>query len=237
MVLLTGDGKGSGECRGPTAGKLLQLPPSSEPGAQPGGPGVAPKGDLAALDESAGGDGAGTGGDDDYEEFEDFSVLPETHSIASDDSFYPPLSDDDDEGDDWSLGESDPSDSPEPPLTLFRACRTNNVLVLRALIRQGLEEEAVRETDRNKRVRGKRLAHHAGWAGWAWGAGGGKNGTGRRLRVSRGAPCSDSQSLLRLQSSSNRRVHLQSQMAWPSSFHAAVVMRALASRRVHTRGR
>ncbi|KAJ6661408.1 hypothetical protein lerEdw1_015037 [Lerista edwardsae] len=153
MVLLTGDGKGSGECRGPTVGKLLHLPPSSESGAQPGGPGVEAKRDPVALDERVGGDGngAGTGDDDDYEEYEDFSVLPETHSIASGDSFYPPQSDDD-EGDDWSLGESDPSDSPEPPLTLFRACCTNNVLVLRTLIRQGLEEEAVRETDRNKRL-------------------------------------------------------------------------------------
>ncbi|XP_066482317.1 ankyrin repeat domain-containing protein 33B [Tiliqua scincoides] len=145
MVLLTGDAKGSGECRGPAAGRLLLLLP---PGALPGGPGAEAKGGDCSSPSA---EGAGAAGDDDdYEEYEDFSELPDTRSIASDDSFYPPLSDDD-EGDDWSLGESDPADSPQP-LTLFRACCTNNVLVVRALIRQGLEEDAVRETDRNKRT-------------------------------------------------------------------------------------
>uniref|UniRef100_A0A8D0GNZ7 Ankyrin repeat domain 33B n=1 Tax=Sphenodon punctatus TaxID=8508 RepID=A0A8D0GNZ7_SPHPU len=86
---------------------------------------------------------------EDYEEYEDFSELPDTHSIASDDSFYPPGSEDQD-GENWSLGESEP-ESPEP-LTLFRACCINNVIVLKALIRQGLEEEEVRETDRNNRT-------------------------------------------------------------------------------------
>uniref|UniRef100_A0A8D0CA76 Uncharacterized protein n=1 Tax=Salvator merianae TaxID=96440 RepID=A0A8D0CA76_SALMN len=92
---------------------------------------------------------AAEGYEDDYEEYEEFSELPETRSIASDDSFYPPRADGDE--DDWSLGESDSCGSPES-LTFFRACCTNNVAVLRALIRQGLEEEDAKETDRNKRT-------------------------------------------------------------------------------------
>lgn len=129
----------------------------------------------AKCEEQAGGDRAGTTGldGDDYEEYEDFSELPETRSIVSDDSFYPPLSDSD-ESDDWSLGESETSESP-PPLSLFRACCTNNVLVLRALIRQGLEEDAVKETDRNKRVReaGRGKQHAGGRPGRKVGKGAG----------------------------------------------------------------
>uniref|UniRef100_A0A674IDS4 Uncharacterized protein n=1 Tax=Terrapene triunguis TaxID=2587831 RepID=A0A674IDS4_9SAUR len=87
--------------------------------------------------------------EEDYEEYEDFSELPDTCSIASDDSFYPPCAEEDEE-ESWSLGESDVS-SPEP-LSLFRACCTNNAVVLRALMRQGPEEEEVRETDRNNRT-------------------------------------------------------------------------------------
>uniref|UniRef100_A0A8C0ISQ7 Uncharacterized protein n=1 Tax=Chelonoidis abingdonii TaxID=106734 RepID=A0A8C0ISQ7_CHEAB len=85
----------------------------------------------------------------DYEEYEDFSELPDTCSIASDDSFYPPCAEEDEE-ESWSLRESDVS-SPEQ-LSLFRACCTNNAVVLRALMRQGPEEEEVQETDRNNRT-------------------------------------------------------------------------------------
>uniref|UniRef100_A0A8B9GCU4 Ankyrin repeat domain 33Bb n=1 Tax=Amazona collaria TaxID=241587 RepID=A0A8B9GCU4_9PSIT len=84
----------------------------------------------------------------DCEEYEDFSELPDTCSIASDDSFYPPGGLEDEE-DQWSL-EQEERDSPEA-LSLFRACCTNNTIVLKALIRQGPEEEEVRETDRNRR--------------------------------------------------------------------------------------
>lgn len=86
---------------------------------------------------------------EDCEEYEDFSELPDTCSIASDDSFYPPGGLEDEE-DRWSLEQGE-RDSPEA-LTLFRACCTNNTIVLKALIRQGPEEEEVRETDRNRRV-------------------------------------------------------------------------------------
>lgn len=142
MVLLSGDGKGAG---GPAPGRQLLVPP----GGPAGGAG-AEGGPPARLSPA----GARGEEDDDYEEYDDFSELPDTRSIASDDSFYPPRAEgDDDEGDDdWSLGESDPSDSPEP-VSLFRACCTNNVAAVRALLRQGPEEEDVRETDRNKRVR------------------------------------------------------------------------------------
>uniref|UniRef100_A0A663F5S3 Uncharacterized protein n=1 Tax=Aquila chrysaetos chrysaetos TaxID=223781 RepID=A0A663F5S3_AQUCH len=88
--------------------------------------------------------------EEDCEEYEDFSELPDTCSIASDDSFYPPRGlEDEEEEDRWSLERGEP-DSPEA-LSLFRACCTNNAVVLKALIRQGPEEEEVRETDRNRR--------------------------------------------------------------------------------------
>ncbi|NWJ02619.1 AN33B protein, partial [Crypturellus undulatus] len=82
-------------------------------------------------------------------EYEDFSELPDTCSIASDDSFYPPRGPEDEDECGWSLGR----DSPESPeaLSLFRACCANNAVVLRALLRQGPEEHEVRETDRNRR--------------------------------------------------------------------------------------
>uniref|UniRef100_A0A8C9G3B5 Ankyrin repeat domain 33B n=1 Tax=Pavo cristatus TaxID=9049 RepID=A0A8C9G3B5_PAVCR len=89
------------------------------------------------------------GQEEDCEEYEDFSDLPDTCSIASDDSFYPPGGLEDETEDSWSLDQED-RDSPEA-LSLFRACCTNNAVVLRALIRQGPEEEEVRETDRNRR--------------------------------------------------------------------------------------
>uniref|UniRef100_A0A670IVV4 Uncharacterized protein n=1 Tax=Podarcis muralis TaxID=64176 RepID=A0A670IVV4_PODMU len=108
------------------------------------------------LGDGGGGAEGGSDEDDaggDYEEYEDFSDLPDTRSIASDDSFYPPRADgDSDDGDDWSLGESDSSTGSPEALTLFRACCTNNAVALRAIIRQGPEEKEAKETDRNKRT-------------------------------------------------------------------------------------
>lgn len=103
--------------------------------------------------------------DEECEEYDDFSELSDTRSIASDDSFYPP----DIETKGWHFGEGDgdqyefsdsDSDSfrsldsmPSPePLSLFKACSSNNAIVLKALIRQGLTKEEVCETDRNNRV-------------------------------------------------------------------------------------
>ncbi|KAH0618013.1 hypothetical protein JD844_016927 [Phrynosoma platyrhinos] len=170
MVLLSGDGKGIGEGRSPNQGKHLQPPPfgqgpssvgpvGAEGAAGPeGNPGGDDDGAAATVPVPGVGQAPkeGEGGEDEdpdseYEDLEDFSELPDTCSIASDDSFYPPRIDNGDE-DDWSLGESETSVSPEP-LSFFRACCTNNVVVLKTLIRQGLEEVSVQETDRNKRVR------------------------------------------------------------------------------------
>uniref|UniRef100_A0A8C2MFZ2 Ankyrin repeat domain 33B n=1 Tax=Cricetulus griseus TaxID=10029 RepID=A0A8C2MFZ2_CRIGR len=94
--------------------------------------------------------GAQTGDDDpgDYEEYEDFSSLPDTHSIASDDSFYPP-------GGEEECGavsaECVPEGVPEAA-TLLRAACTNDVGLLRALVQRGPSCEEVQETDRNGRV-------------------------------------------------------------------------------------
>ncbi|KAM9307493.1 ankyrin repeat domain-containing protein 33B [Gastrophryne carolinensis] len=104
--------------------------------------------------------------EEECEEYDDFSVLPDTRSIASDDSFYPPdietggwyhneESEDEEymgsgrDGDSFRSWES--TASPEP-LSLFKACSSNNVIVLKALMRQGLTEEEVCETDRNNRT-------------------------------------------------------------------------------------
>lgn len=88
--------------------------------------------------------------DDIYQEFEelDFEALPDeadTRSIASDDSFYPP--------DSASLLSG--ADSPEP-ISFFKACCNNNAIIVKIMIRQGVTEEEVRETDRNRRVGGLR---------------------------------------------------------------------------------
>ncbi|XP_064908732.1 ankyrin repeat domain-containing protein 33B isoform X2 [Columba livia] len=144
MVLLSGDGEqlaGERVCPAPAAEKEL---PSTEAESshEQGAAGAAAEG----LDEE---DDEEDEEEEDCEEYEDFSELPDTCSIASDDSFYPPRGLEDDEEDRWSLEQGD-RDSPET-LTLFRACCTNNTIVLKALIRQGPEEEEVRETDRNRR--------------------------------------------------------------------------------------
>lgn len=84
----------------------------------------------------------------DYEEYEDFSRLPDTRSIASDDSFYPP-------GGEEEYGaesaESVPEGVPEAA-TLLRAACANDVGLLKALVRRGPSAEEVQETDRNGRV-------------------------------------------------------------------------------------
>lgn len=86
--------------------------------------------------------------DDIYQEFEelDFEALSnnaDTRSIASGDSFYPP--------DNASLFSD--ADSPEP-ISFFNACCNNNTIIVKIMIRQGVTEEEVRETDRNRRVGG-----------------------------------------------------------------------------------
>ncbi|XP_019942955.2 ankyrin repeat domain-containing protein 33B [Paralichthys olivaceus] len=85
--------------------------------------------------------------DEDEDEFDevDFEDLDDGRSIASDDSFYPP-------DDVFADSERTPSpDSPEP-LSLFQACSTNNAAIVRIMIRHGVREEQVKETDRNNRT-------------------------------------------------------------------------------------
>lgn len=153
MVLLSRSRKEGRESRSPTAEKQLQGGSPGGPGAvkaeggvSPGGRGGSRIGPIIPA-ERARGEGQGEEEEEDEEEdeeYEDFSDLPDTRSIASDDSFYPPQETDEDE--------SELSDS-EQQLSLFRACCTNNTAVVRVLLRQGPQEEDVRETDRNKRVR------------------------------------------------------------------------------------
>ncbi|XP_065810484.1 ankyrin repeat domain-containing protein 33B [Labrus bergylta] len=88
--------------------------------------------------------------DDIYQEFEelDFESLPDhsdTRSIVSDDSFYPP-----DNSDVHRLYRPPSPDSPEP-ISFFKACCNNNAIIVKIMIRQGVSEEEVRETDRNRR--------------------------------------------------------------------------------------
>ncbi|KAJ7397274.1 hypothetical protein BTVI_137007 [Pitangus sulphuratus] len=147
MVLLSGHGEqlaGERVCPAPAAAKEM---PGAEAESSPeqGTEGAAAEGPGEEDEEEE---------EEDCEEYEDFSELPDTCSIASDDSFYPPRGLDDDDEDTWSQ-DGDERDSPEA-LSLFRACCTNNSIVLKALIRQGPGEEEVREADRNRRPRGAR---------------------------------------------------------------------------------
>nr|XP_029481733.1 ankyrin repeat domain-containing protein 33B-like [Oncorhynchus nerka] len=89
---------------------------------------------------------------DEYEEYEDFSLLPDSISIASDDSFYPP-------DDVFADNERTPSPPSPEPLTFFQACCTNNATIVRIMIRQGVGVEEVRETDKNNRVSRVKCAH------------------------------------------------------------------------------
>uniref|UniRef100_A0A8D2ATE6 Ankyrin repeat domain 33B n=1 Tax=Sciurus vulgaris TaxID=55149 RepID=A0A8D2ATE6_SCIVU len=89
-------------------------------------------------------------GDDpaEYEEYEDFSSLADTRSIASDDSFYPP------EGEEECSAvsaDSVPEGVPEAA-TFLRAACANDVGLLQALVRRGPRVEEVQETDRNGRT-------------------------------------------------------------------------------------
>lgn len=81
-----------------------------------------------------------------YQEFEelDFFQLPDNKSIVSDDSFYPP--------DNSVTSQRSPTPESPEPLTFFMACCTNNAIIVKIMIRQGVSEEEVREVDKNNRV-------------------------------------------------------------------------------------
>ncbi|KAI4900647.1 hypothetical protein NFI96_026838 [Prochilodus magdalenae] len=84
-----------------------------------------------------------------YEEYDEFSQLPDTRSIASDDSFYPPEDFDD-------LEDLDPERSPSVEsetslMSFFQACSSNQVLMVKLMIRRGVTGDEVQETDKNNR--------------------------------------------------------------------------------------
>ncbi|XP_060490344.1 ankyrin repeat domain-containing protein 33B isoform X2 [Panthera onca] len=113
------------------------------PGPEGGGARrVSPQPPSPPRDAQAGADPA------DYEEYEDFSCLPDTRSIASDDSFYP-FGGEEEYG--TASAESVPEGVPEEA-TLLRAACANDVGLLRALVRRGPSAEEVQETDRNGRT-------------------------------------------------------------------------------------
>ncbi|XP_029002788.1 ankyrin repeat domain-containing protein 33B [Betta splendens] len=89
-------------------------------------------------------DEEGDGGEDD-DDFEEVDFEDDGGSVASDDSFYPP-------DDAFADSERSPSpDSPEP-LSLFRACCTNNAAIVRIMTRHGVTEEEVKQADKNNRT-------------------------------------------------------------------------------------
>nr|XP_057916621.1 ankyrin repeat domain-containing protein 33B [Doryrhamphus excisus] len=85
--------------------------------------------------------------DDEEDGFEevDFEDLDDTRSIASDDSFYPP---------DDAFEDSERTSSPQSPepMSFFRACCSNNATLVRIMIRHGLTEDQVKQTDRNNKT-------------------------------------------------------------------------------------
>uniref|UniRef100_A0A671E321 Ankyrin repeat domain 33B n=1 Tax=Rhinolophus ferrumequinum TaxID=59479 RepID=A0A671E321_RHIFE len=117
------------------------------PGPESGGAlCVSPQPTSSPRDAQAGEDPA------EYEEYEDFSRLPDTSSYASDDSFYPPVSEEEYGAvSSLSVGEGVPEDVPEAA-TLLRAACSNDVGLLKALVRRGPRAEEVRETDPNGRT-------------------------------------------------------------------------------------
>ncbi|NXJ73984.1 AN33B protein, partial [Trogon melanurus] len=124
MVLLSGDGEqlaGERVCPSPAAEKEMpsaEAESSSEQGAAAGAV-------AEGLEAEEDGDEEEDEEEEDYEDYEDYSELPDTCSIASDDSFYPPRGlEDEEEEDRWSLEQGE-RDSPEA-LSFFRACCTNN---------------------------------------------------------------------------------------------------------------
>ncbi|KAM4543815.1 ankyrin repeat domain-containing protein 33B [Fundulus diaphanus] len=150
MVLITEDRDGGGA----SSLRVKQLPQQKKVGANVGfgHPTIteeplsnSEEDYLGSCDED--GEDDDEGSEEDGDEFEevDFEDLEDCRSIASDDSFYPP---------DDVFADSERSPSPESPepLSFFRACCTNNAAVVRIMIRHGVKEEEVKETDRNHRI-------------------------------------------------------------------------------------
>ena len=84
-------------------------------------------------------DGGEEEDDDEFEEV-DFEDLDDCRSILSDDSFYPP-------DDAFADSERTPSPASPEPLSFFQACCTNNAAIVRIMIRHGVKEEEVKESE------------------------------------------------------------------------------------------
>lgn len=106
-------------------------------------------------DDDDDGDGDEEEEDDNGFEEVDFEDLGDCRSILSDDSFYPP-------DDAFADSERSPSPQSPEPLSFFRACCTNNAAVVRLMIRHGVKQDEVNETDRNNRVGGPCSVHDVG---------------------------------------------------------------------------
>lgn len=103
--------------------------------------------------------------DDIYQEFEEFDfdslpdLPPDRQSIASDDSFYP-LDDSLENQGNTYLFSQPIHESPES-VSFFKACSNNNTIIVKIMIRQGLTQEEVKETDKNGRVGFLALQHNS----------------------------------------------------------------------------
>ncbi|KAM3860441.1 ankyrin repeat domain-containing protein 33B [Diretmus argenteus] len=99
---------------------------------------------LGSCEDEEDDDEEGEEEDDEFEEI-DFDDFDDSQSVLSDDSFYPP-------DDVFADSEWTPSPDGPEPLSFFRACCTNNAAIVRIMIRQGVTEQEVKETDRNNRT-------------------------------------------------------------------------------------
>ncbi|KAM7370037.1 hypothetical protein PAMP_011323 [Pampus punctatissimus] len=99
---------------------------------------------LGSCEDEDEWDDEGEEDDDEFEEV-DFEDLDECRSVLSDDSFYPP-------DDVFADSERTPSPESPEPLSFFQACCTNNAAIVRIMIRHGVKEEEVKQTDRNSRT-------------------------------------------------------------------------------------
>nr|XP_023994641.1 ankyrin repeat domain-containing protein 33B-like [Salvelinus alpinus] len=142
MVLITDERDGGGSSTTPRV-KQQQQNPKGASGITQVHPTITEESPSLSDDDSYLGSCESEG--DEYEEYGDCSLFPDSKSIASDDSFYPP-------DDVFADKERTPSPQSPEPLTFFQACCTNNATIVRIMIRQGVGVEEVKETDKNNRT-------------------------------------------------------------------------------------
>eukprot|EP00061_Rhincodon_typus_P011590 g36723.t1 len=80
--------------------------------------------------------------DAEFEEHDEAGKEPDTYSILSDDSFYPP---------DFQSINSQSAITTSGPFSLYQACARNDAIALKELVSQELSEREVMEKDRNGR--------------------------------------------------------------------------------------